>query len=184
MTVPSSRFSRVRSALAVVLVSVLVGTSALSTSACSKTEPPSTRWNDAAAALDLALSAKAASDAASPPPKVEGGSFNAFFPKDGDGGKRVFVQEKAGFVEASWTVDGQPTGALFVSDVTNDAPTRAKFDGSKDAVSGFPAVDVGKNQTVVLVAGKYQAKVVSTKLDPAARRSLLAKFDLAGLSKL
>lgn len=143
----------------------------LAASACKK-EP--SRWDQAATATATAAG-----------PKVEGSKLNAFFPADGtDGYSRVFTQEKEGFVEAKLKKDGQEAATLSISDASSDEAAKAKFAGASDKVGDHPLVTVGKNQSAVLVNGKLQIKVSSQTLDADARKALLAKFDLGGLSKL
>ncbi len=96
----------------------------------------------------------------------------------------MFTQEKPGFAEARWFEAGTQVATLALSDAANDAPVKSKFDTATEKLGEFPVVTVGKNQSAVLVAGKYQVKVSSPTLDHAARRALLEKFDLAGLAKL
>ncbi|MBK8258903.1 MAG: hypothetical protein IPK82_40370 [Polyangiaceae bacterium] len=148
-----------------------VGAFAVLLTGCGK-EP--SRWDQAATQT---VSAAAA-------PKVEGAKLNAFFPADGtDGMSRVFSQEKDGFVEAKLKKDGQDVATLSISDASADEGVKSKFASASDKVGDHPLVTVGKNQSAVLVANKYQVKVSSQTLDPDARKALLSKFDLAGLSK-
>lgn len=142
---------------------------------CSK-EP--TRW-------DTASSAKPAAIASDAPPVKAGGSFNPFFPADGvEGMKRVFSQEKAGFVEAKLSKDGKQLAVLTISDTTTEPDAKKKFENSTDKVKGYPLVLVGKNQSALLVKDRYQVKVSSTELDADARKAWLERFDLAGLAGL
>ena len=151
---------------------------------CSKDEPKSTRWNDAAATL-------ASAAASGPPPSamaapvVEGSTLNKRFPADGtDGYTRVFTQEKDGFAEAKFQKDGKVVATLSISDTNGTPEAKAKFDTATDKLDGkYPLVTVGKNQSSVLVAGRWQVKVSSPTLDPAARSALISKFDLEGLSR-
>jgi hypothetical protein len=148
--------------------------------ACSK-EPPSTRWNDAAAAL--AESAKPIVTASAPP--QAGGALNKFFPADGEGGyTRVFTQEKDGFAEAKLKKDGKDVATASISDTRTNDEAKKKFEGVTEKVGAYPVIKVGNNQSSVLVADRYQVKISSPTLDHEARKALLAKFDLAGLSKL
>lgn len=137
-------------------------------------EKPS-RWDQAATQTAPAAAA----------PKMEGAKLNAFFPADGtDGMSRVFSQEKDGFVEAKLKKEGQDVATLSISDASADEAAKGKFASATDKVGDHPLVTVGKNQSAVLVANKYQVKVSSQTLDAEARKALLAKFDLAGLAKL
>ena len=47
---------------------------------------------------------------------TQGSEFNKFFPKDGDGFDRVFVQEKKGFAEAKLNKGGKNVAMLSISD--------------------------------------------------------------------
>jgi hypothetical protein len=117
---------------------------------------------------------------------TQGGEFNKFFPKDGDGFDRVFVQEKKGFAEAKLNKDGKNVAMLSVSDTASTPEARKKFDNSSKQIGGYPAVDQGANITAALVGNRYQVKVQSrdpsfTKSD---REAWLAKFNLGGLAAL
>lgn len=144
--------------------------------ACSKDEPKSTRWDNAADAA-----------AQAPPPKptapvAEGSSLNAAFPKDGDGGyKRVFTQEKDGFAEAKLQKDGKDVATLSASDTNANPEAKAKFSDAKEKLGEWPMMTVGKNQTTVLVRDRWQVKVSSPTLDHEARKTILGTFDLGRL---
>ncbi len=141
-----------------------------------KSEPKSTRWDDAAAA------ASTPAPIASAGPVAEGSTFNAAFPPDGvDGCKRVFTQEKDGFAEAKLQKDGKDVATLSIADTNANAEAKAKFDGAKEKLGDWPMTTVGKNQTTVLVKDRYQVKVSSPSLDHDARKKLLEKFDLKRL---
>jgi hypothetical protein len=152
--------------------------------ACSKDEPRSTRWADASAALASAA-ASGPPPSASAAPVIEGGALNKRFPPDGEGGmKRVFTQEKAGFAEAKLQKDGKDVATLSISDTDGTPDAKKKFDEAKEKLAGkYPLVTVGKNQSSVLVAGRWQVKVSSQELDAAARSALLSKFDIEGLAR-
>lgn len=153
-------------------------------SACSKTdEPRSTRWADASAALASAA-ASGPPPSASAAPVVEGGALNKYFPAESDGRKRVFTQEKPGFAEAKLQKDGKDVATLSISDTDGTPDAKKKFDEAKDKLAGkHPLVTVGKNQSSVLVGGRWQVKVSSQELDAPARSALLSTFDLEGLAK-
>jgi hypothetical protein len=98
--------------------------------------------------------------------------------------KRVFTQEKAGFAEAKLQKDGKDVATLSISDTDGTPDAKKKFDEAKEKLAGkYPLVTVGKNQSSVLVAGRWQVKVSSQELDAAARSALLSKFDLEGLAR-
>ncbi|MEO5727073.1 MAG: hypothetical protein ACMG6S_26635 [Byssovorax sp.] len=154
----------------------LLGALALSSSALGCKEEP-TRW-DTAATSTVARSADA-------PPVKEAGSFNKFFPADGvEGMKRVYTQEKTGFAEAKLQKDGKDVAVLSISDASGDAEALKKFEGATDKIQGYPLVTVGKNQSSLLVKGRYQVKVSSQQLDADARKVWFEKFNLSGLSSL
>ncbi|XGV95833.1 MAG: hypothetical protein ACAF41_24210 [Leptolyngbya sp. BL-A-14] len=121
---------------------------------------------------------------------TQGSSFNKFFPKPGDGYERVFTQEKKGFAEAKLKKDGKDVAMLAISDaaadVTGGVSATKKFEKSTTKIAGYPAVDVGTTQTAVLVADRYQVKVLSRSpaFAKADRQAWIQRFDLAGLSKL
>jgi len=143
-------------------------------SACKK-EP--SRWDEAA---EAPIAAKPSDPVAAEKP---GSAFNAAFPADGvDGYTRVFTQEKEGFAEAKFQKDGQAPATLAISDAGADETVKAKFATATDKLDGHPLVTVGKNQSAILVADRYQVKVSSQTLDAEARKALLSKFDLKALA--
>lgn len=117
---------------------------------------------------------------------TKGGEFNKFFPKPQAGYERVYTQEKKGFAEAKLKKAGVDQAMLAVSDTKSLPSAAAKFQDAKASIAGYPSVDLGTTQTSVLVADRYQVKVISkapdfTKND---RVTWIQKFDLAGLAKL
>lgn len=151
---------------------------------CTKDEPKSTRWDDAAAAATTGASAPAPTTS-STVAAIPAGTFNKFFPKDGEGGnKRVFAADKEGFAEAKLQKDGKEVAVLSISDAEKLAYAKAKFEGATEKLEGFPVMKVGNNQTSVLVKDRYQVKVSSQTLDHDARKAILATFDLKGLGAL
>lgn len=142
--------------------------------ACSKDDPKSTRWDDAGAAAPTAAPSSSV-------PALPTGSFNKFFPKDGDGGyARVFSADKEGYAEAKLQKDGKEVAQLSISDAERTG-AKGKFEGATEKLEGFPMMTVGKNQTTVLVKDRFQVKVSSPTLDHEARKAILATFDLKGL---
>jgi hypothetical protein len=140
---------------------------------CSKDEKEK-RWDTVASATTASAGAAA--------PKVETGALNASFPKDGAlGYKRVFTADKEGFAEAKLQKDGADVATLAISQA--DDAAKGKFKSASDKVKGAPLVTVGKNQSAVLVADKFQVKVSSQTLDEGARRAILEEFDLDGLAR-
>lgn len=116
----------------------------------------------------------------------QGSSFNQFFPKATAGYERVFTQEKKGFAEAKLKKDGKDMAMLAISDTISLPDAAKKFAASTANVAGYPAVEVGNTQSALLVADRYQVKVLSR--DPAFtqsdRQSWLQRFDLSGLAKV
>lgn len=168
---PAPALGPARRRLARLLVVAAIAVPALAT-ACKK-EP--TRWDGVASATTSARPPEA-------PPKAEGKELNAYFPKDGEGGHaRVFTAEKDGYAEAKLTKEGAEVALLTVSDA--DQPQKDKFKDAKDKLAGYPLTTFGKNQSMVLVADRWQVKVSSKTLDEAARKDLLGTFDLAGLAQ-
>ncbi|WP_051036066.1 hypothetical protein [Stanieria cyanosphaera] len=115
-----------------------------------------------------------------------GSSFNRFFPTPSNGYERVYTQEKKGFAEAKLKKDGKEVAVMAISDTLNNPSALAKFKSSTAKIAGYPAVTQGSNGTAVLVADRFQVKVLSR--DPAFtesdRQTWLSKFDLRGLSQL
>jgi hypothetical protein len=144
--------------------------------ACSKDEPKSTRWEDAAAAL--------ASAPASSAPKLPTGTLNKYFPKDGEGGySRVFTADKEGYAEAKLQKDGKDVATISIADADQNPDAKSKFASATEKLSGFPVMTVGKNQTSVLVKDRFQVKCSSPTLDHEARKGIIGSFDLKGLSQ-
>ncbi len=145
---------------------------------CKKDEPKSTRWDEAGAAPASA----APSSSAAP---IAAGTFNKFFPKDGEGGfKRIYSADKENYAEAKLQKDGKEVAQLSISDTERLPAARDKFDAATEKVDGFPVLKVGNNQTTALINKRYQVKVASPTLDHEARKTILATFDLKGLSSL
>lgn len=161
------------------LISSLVVGLALSSVACCKSEKPESRWEKAAQSAE-----NKKKDDLPAPPVAAGGDVNKFFPKDGDGYTRTFTQEKQGFAEAKISKDGKEVATASINDTNATPDAKTKFATAPDKVAGFPLVTVGNNQSAALVANRWQVKISSPALDAAARKQLLERFDLQGLSKL
>ncbi len=117
---------------------------------------------------------------------TQGSEFNTFFPKVTNGYERVYTQEKKGFAEAKLKKDGKEVAMLSISDTASLPAAAQKYAQSTEQIAGYPTVEVGNTQTGVLVADRYQVKVLSrdptfTKGD---RQTWAAQFDLDGLAKL
>ena len=116
---------------------------------------------------------------------TQGSEFNKLFPNAGDGYKRVYTQEKKGFAEAKLKKGGKEVALLSISDTTSTPSTAAKFSKSTKKIGGYPAVEVGKTQTAILV-GKYQVKALSrdSSFTASDRADWLEKFNLSRLASL
>ncbi len=167
-------FPRVRRILAVVLLSVL-----LLTTACTPKTPG--RFDQVQQESSRQRSGQAVAKDA-----TQGGEFNKFFPAAEDGYQRVFTQEKKGFAEAKLKQDGQDLAMLAISDTTSTPVTAAKYSNSTKKIEGYPAVEIGNTQTAILVNNRYQVKVLSRSPSFTAsdREAWIKKFNLAGLAQL
>ncbi|MBK1986133.1 hypothetical protein A0J48_000950 [Sphaerospermopsis aphanizomenoides BCCUSP55] len=116
---------------------------------------------------------------------TQGSQLNAFFPEGEDGYERVYTQEKKGFSEANLKKGGKVVAQLAISDTTSTPGVAAKYANSTQKIDDYPAVELGKTQTSVLV-GKYQVKVISKDplFNASDRADWIEKFDLDGLAKL
>ncbi len=117
--------------------------------------------------------------------KVSGGSLNAFFPKDEGDWDVIYTQEKEGFSQAKLEKDGAEVATLSVSDFSENAAGRAKFEASTMKIAGLAAQARGKKGTVVL-AGRFQVSVRSkdNSFTEDDRKAWIQKFDLTGLQAL
>jgi len=117
---------------------------------------------------------------------IDGGVFNQFFPKQGDGYDIVFKQEKSGFAQASLQQGGKELATFSIFDTTSNPEAAAKFDGATEKFVGFPLVTEEAKSLSALVGKRFQVQVRSD--DPAFgesdRKAWLEKFDLAGIAEL
>ena len=117
---------------------------------------------------------------------VNGTAFNRLFPKPQTGETIVFTQEKRGFSEARLK-QGQETRALLaISDTTTAPEARSKFVRAPEQLQGWPLVEQGSQASALLVAERFQVKVIGqgSGMDAGQRHELLGAFDLAGLASL
>ncbi|MEH2284074.1 MAG: hypothetical protein V7K90_22580 [Nostoc sp.] len=116
---------------------------------------------------------------------TQGSEFNKLFPDAGDGYQRVYTQEKKGFAEAKLKKGGKDIALLSISDTSSTPSAAAKFSKSTKKIGGYPAIEVGKTQTAILV-GKYQVKALSrdSSFTASDRADWLAKFNLNRLASL
>ena len=167
-------FPRVRSILAALVLSLL-----LLTTACTQQAP--SRFDQAQQESSQQKKGQAVAKNA-----TQGSKFNKLFPAASDGYQRVFTQEKKGFAEAVLKKDGKEVAKMSVNDTTSNPSAAKKFDKSTKKISGYPAVEVGKKQTAVLVDGRYQVKISSRddSFTASDREAWLKKFNLSGLARL
>jgi hypothetical protein len=153
------------------VVLLVTGCSATATSPYSQAQQESTGRNAPAAVAKNA---------------EQGSSFNQFFPPSAYGLERVYTQEKKGFAEAKLKKDGKDMAMLSISDTVSLPSAAQKYQQSTETIAGYPAVEIGSTQTGILIADRYQVKVLSR--DPAFsksdRQAWLQRFDLNGLAKL
>jgi hypothetical protein len=117
---------------------------------------------------------------------VNGTAFNRLFPAPGAGEEVVFSQEKRGFSEAKLKRGGELLALLAISDTTTAPEAMAKFQSSGQQIKGWPLVEQGPQASALLVADRFQVKVIGqgSGLDPDRRHALLGAFDLPRLAAL
>ena len=116
---------------------------------------------------------------------VDGSKFNGAFPDDGtQNATRTFTQEKTGYAEAKYDVDGKEVVKISISDTGNNPSARKKFSSASDKVSSYPMVTQGKRSSVVLVADRFQVKASSKTLSPEERRTWLSQVKFSKLARL
>ncbi len=117
---------------------------------------------------------------------VNGTAFNRLFPEPDYGDQLVFTQEKRGFSEARLKHDGQVKALLAISDVTTAPEARKKFEASQSRLQGWPLVEQGPQATALLVADRFQVKVIGQGdgLEAEQRQDLIGRFNLRGLAAL
>jgi len=167
-------FPNVRRVLAALLISMLLFVTACQTQASSRFDEVQ------------AISSQQKSGQAVVKDATQGGSFNQFFPNASRGYERVYTQEKKGFAEAKLKKDGKDLALMAISDTRSLPTAAAKFKNATKQIAGYPALDIGNTQTAVLVADRYQVKVLSRDASFTAsdREALLKQFDYQGLTQL
>jgi hypothetical protein len=185
MHTPTSASAPVRSRLSALLLTLaaFVGIQlVLTLSSCGKKDD---QWAEAKKKAEQQIAArKEAVESGTAAAISAGANLNSFFPAAGDGFERVASQEKEGFAEYKLKKDGKDVAMLAISDITANPSAAEKFKNSTRKIGGFPVVDQGSTATAVLVADRFQVKVLTR--DPmftkADREAWLAKFNLAGLA--
>jgi hypothetical protein len=117
---------------------------------------------------------------------VNGTAFNRLFPAPGPGEQLVFTQEKRGFSEARLKQGDATLALLAVSDTTTLPAARQKFADAQGRIQGWPLVDQGSQASALLVADRFQVKVIGqgVGMEAGRRHDLLAAFDLPALAAL
>jgi hypothetical protein len=117
---------------------------------------------------------------------VNGTAFNRLFPTPQAGESLVYTQEKRGFSEARLKQGDQTVALLAISDTTTAPEARDKFADARERLQGWPLVEQGAQASALLVADRFQVKVIGQGpgLAEDQRHDLLAGFDLKGLAAL
>jgi hypothetical protein len=117
---------------------------------------------------------------------VNGTALNRLFPAPEAGEKLVFTQEKRGFSQARLKQGDAVRALLSISDVTTSPASRAKFGSSGSALAGWPLVEQGDQSSALLVADRFQVKVIGqgAGLSLDERHELLGAFNLQALAAL
>lgn len=117
---------------------------------------------------------------------VNGTAFNRLFPQPGPGQTVVFSQEKRGFSEARLRQGDNTLALLAITDTITIPESRDKFRASSERLQSWPLLDQGARASALLVADRFQVKVLaqSDDLDAAERHRLISGFDLNGLAGL
>ena len=117
---------------------------------------------------------------------VNGTAFNRLFPAPGPGEQLVFTQEKRGFSEARLKQGEQTKALLAISDTITAPTSRDKFSASSETIAGWPLVEQGPQASALLVAERFQVKVIGqgAGLDATQRHELIGAFQLNGLAAL
>ncbi len=117
---------------------------------------------------------------------VNGSTFNRLFPRPEPGEQLVFTQEKRGFSEARLKQGQSIKALLAISDTTTAPEARSKFEASSQQLQGWPLVEQGNQASALLVAERFQVKVIGqgAGLDAEQRHELIGAFDLDGLAAL
>jgi len=117
---------------------------------------------------------------------VNGTQFNRLFPTPQPGEQLVFTQEKRGFSQARLKRGEEVRALLSISDVITAPASLGKFQHSSDMLQNWPLVDQGSQASALLVADRFQVKVIGqgSGLDATQRHELLGAFNLPALAAL
>ncbi len=113
---------------------------------------------------------------------LSGSAFNKAFPDDGfQQTKRTFTQEKDGFSEAIYALDGQEVVKIAITDTNNNPSARDKFSAATEEIGGAPTMTRGKNASLLLVSDRFQVQVASKTLSPEERATWLGAVKINAL---
>ncbi len=143
------------------------------------------RWDEASSTAASAVAAKEAQKDQPKIPVKTGSDLNKVVPADGvEGTKRVAVAEdnSRGYVEWKYQKDGKDLVTITVVDAADKPEVKSKFEGVTEKIEGYPAFHFGKNQSSILVEGRFQVKIISQVLDKDARAPWFGKVDLKALA--
>ena len=147
--------------------------------ACGTSEPAPTEWDDAVKEIEQGEVAKPIGEI------VAGSAFNPMLPDDGHKGHtRVFTQEKEGYAEAEYKLDGQTVVTISVSDTRDNPDARDKFATATDKLGPHPVMERGNNSSLALVADRFQVRASSQTLAAEQRREWLSATKLDQIATL
>ncbi|MCP9801724.1 hypothetical protein KBY67_13300 [Synechococcus sp. RedBA-s] len=117
---------------------------------------------------------------------VNGSKFNQLFPASDPEFRVTMSQEKRGFSEARLKQGDQLIALLAISDTITAPEAMAKFEQAREQLKGWPLVEQGPHASALLVADRFQVKVIEQGncLDASHRHDVLSEFDLQGLASL
>ncbi len=117
---------------------------------------------------------------------LAGGEFNKFFPRSQGNYNITYRQEKSGLAQAQLAQGNTSLALLSINDLAGNPAAVTKFRESSRNIGGYPAVTQGRNATAVLVADRFQVKIISQSdsFSESDREQWLTRFDLTGLARL
>lgn len=122
---------------------------------------------------------------------ADSAELSKYLPPDGvDGYSRTKVVGSPDHLTCTLIKDGDEVARIELSDYSENSSIymnsslQEKLQMSDEKVAGHPWVNWTGHESVLLVNKKYGISVDSPKLDMAAQKALMAKFDLKGLAKL
>lgn len=117
---------------------------------------------------------------------IDGGVFNQFFPKQGDGFDIVFKQEKPGFAQASLQEGGKELAMFSIFDTESNPDARTKYGQASEKIAGYPVVTDEAKSLSALVGERFQVQVrsVDAGFGESDRKAWFEKFDLTGIAEI